>query len=439
MSFFLVIINLMHQFLSTSFKQISNMNRLPLSQLQKFFDKFSAIKLLVFFSIVPQLGYAAALPSATGSVSEHATLLLIIYVTIALVTSFLCSIAEAVLLSITPSYIESLKDRDESFAKRLYLLKVVNVDRSLAAILTLNTIAHTVGALGAGSQATAVFGSAWFGVFSGVMTILVLVLSEIIPKTIGAVYWQKLTLPTVWYVTSLVKLLFPIVWASEQITKIISRGGHSQAMSREEFLAMARAGEQTGEIGSNESRIIKNLMQLNSLSVTDVMTPATVISAMKEETELEEAFAIFEASPFSRWPIYSDDINNITGFVLRSEVFLSFTSQTNSATNDQQDQAKRLHIKQAKNVQELKRPIRRVMTHATVSNALEMFLREKLHIAIVTDEHGSTRGLVTLEDLIETLIGVEIIDEGDKVEDMRQLARKLWEDRAKALGVPEKH
>ncbi|MGH1470340.1 MAG: CNNM domain-containing protein [Cellvibrionaceae bacterium] len=381
---------------------------------------FSFIPALTFV-VIPSAAWAVGGPVSNVEPSDNAAFLLVFYVLLALLTSFLCSIAEAVLLSITPSYIETLKTKKPSLAKKLTALKLDNVDRSLAAILTLNTIAHTVGAIGAGAQATAVFGSAWFGVFSAVMTLMVLVLSEIIPKTIGAVYWQQLAKPTVWYVNALVKSLLPLVWLSEQLTKLIARDKPTHAMSREEFLAMAHAGKATGQIYDNESRIIKNLLQLNLLKVTDVMTPSTVIAALPEDTLVIDAVEQFRKQRFSRWPIYCNDLNDITGFILRSEILLSHAEKkSNTAT-----------------LKDLKRDILHVPTSATVEKLLEMFLRERLHIAVVTDEHGGTRGLITLEDLIETLIGVEIMDEVDTVEDMRAFASKQWQKRVKDLDVIE--
>lgn len=371
--------------------------------------------------IIPSTSWAVGGPVSAAEPSDNAAFLLFFYVLLALLTSFLCSIAEAVLLSITPSYIETLKTTKPALARKLKRLKIDNVDRSLAAILTLNTIAHTVGAIGAGSQATAVFGDAWFGVFSAVMTLMVLVLSEIIPKTIGAVYWQQLAKPTVWYVNALVKCLLPLVWLSEQLTKLIARDKPTHAMSREEFLAMALAGQATGEIYDNESRIIKNLLQLNLLKVTDVMTPSTVIAALHEDTLVADAVDQFRQQRFSRWPIYGKDLNDITGFILRSETLLSHAENKSPTAT----------------LKDLKRDILHVPTSATIEKLLEMFLKDRLHIAVVTDEHGGTRGLITLEDLIETLIGVEIMDEVDAVEDMRVLASKRWQKRAKDLDVVE--
>jgi CBS domain containing-hemolysin-like protein len=345
-------------------------------------------------------------------------LILITYVLLALLFSFLCSIAEAVLLSITPSYIEEQKEKNPKRAAMLKRLKQDNVDRSLAAILTLNTIAHTVGAIGAGAKATVVFGSAWFGVFSAVMTLMILFLSEIVPKTIGAIYWPRLVGPTVLFVRTLIVTLFPIVWISESMTKFISHGKNLHIFSRDEFVAMAKVGEQSGQIDDNEARIIKNLFRFGSLKVTDIMTPRTVIAALSEDQSVGDASEYVAKIPFSRIPIYKKDIDNLTGFVLRDDVLL----------RDNQERGNEL-------LKTLRREILIVPESVVLTGLLENFLKGRQHIAIVVDEYGGTTGLVTLEDLVETLMGLEIVDEMDTDVDMRVLARKKWEERARALGI----
>lgn len=382
-------------------------------------------KSYVFALAVPALILmATSVPAFGAEVSPDTPptahiIFLIMYVLLALVFSFLCSIAEAVLLSITPSYIESQKVHRPKRAALLKRLKHDNVDRSLAAILTLNTIAHTVGAIGAGAQASIVFGSTWFGLFSAVMTFMILFLSEIIPKTIGAVYWPHLVGFTTFFVHFLIIILYPIVWLSEKVTRIISRDNKLHIFSRDEFMAMVRVGAKTGGIHHTESRIIKNLLQLQSVMVSDVMTPSTVVSALPEDMTISKAMEQISKTQFSRLLLFKNVLNNITGFVLRDDVLLMKTH------NDDAPLAS------------LKRDIPVVPGTVSVSFLLERFLKERRHIALVVDEHGSMRGLVTLEDLIETLIGVEIMDEMDKVEDMRVFARKLWMDRAKALGMED--
>jgi CBS domain containing-hemolysin-like protein len=349
------------------------------------------------------------------------TVLLITYVVMALGFSFLCSVAEAVLLSITPSYIEEQKEKRPKHAALLKRLKQDNVDRSLAAILTLNTIAHTVGAIGAGSKAAAIFGSAWFGLFSAVMTLMILFLSEIIPKTIGAVYWSKLVGPTALFVRSLTVALYPIVWISESVTRFISSGKIIRVFSRDEFIAMSRVGEQIGQIHDNEARIIRNLFRFGSVKVTDIMTPRTVISALPEDLTVLGAWEYIVNTPFSRYPIYKKGIDDITGVVFRDDILLNKAQGQGDET-----------------LKSIKRDILIVPESVSLTVLLESFLRNRQHIAIIVNEYGGTSGLVTLEDLIETLIGMEIMDEMDSVVDMQALARKKWKDRAKVLGIEGK-
>ena len=345
-------------------------------------------------------------------------LLLILFVLIALVFSFLCSIAEAVLLSIPSSYVEGMKVKRPKFAKLLRELKQDSIDRSLAAILTLNTIAHTLGALGAGAKSTIVFGSAWFGVFSGVMTLLILFLSEILPKTIGAVYWSSLAGPTAFFVKALILLLYPVVWISEKFTKIISRGKVTHIFTRDEFIAMTSVGVKSGQIHIKESKIIQNLLRFESLRVVDIMTPRTVIEAIDQGIKISDSLKQIRQTPFSRLLIYNKDIDDITGFVLKGEVL---------AYNAQNLGDEKLEI--------LKRNILAVPHSVSLTYLVEHFLKDRQHIAIVINEYGSLDGLVTLEDLIETIMGIEIVDETDNAEDMRVLARKKWLERAKTMGI----
>ncbi len=360
-------------------------------------------------------------PNDTTKEMTTDALLLIAYVLLALFFSFLCSVAEAVLLSITPSYIEEQKEINPKRAALLKRLKQDNIDRSLAAILTLNTIAHTVGAIGAGAKAAVVFGSAWFGIFSAVMTLMILFLSEIIPKTLGALYWPKLTGPAAYFVQSLIVILYPIVWISEQMTKIIAHEKTVHVFSRNEFIAMSCVGEQTGQIHKNEARIIRNLFLFGSTNVTDIMTPRTVISALPDDITVMDASEYMAKTPFSRLPVYEENIDHVRGFVLRDEVLLT-KSQGHGGEM----------------LKSLMRKIMIVPESVSLTSLFETFLKDRHHIAVVVDEYGGTSGLVTLEDLVETLIGTEIMDEMDTVADMRAFARKKSADRLKAHGIDDK-
>lgn len=361
-------------------------------------------------------------------------LMLIAYILLALVFSFLCSIAEAVLLSITPSYIEGLKERHPKQAARLQKIKTDNVDRSLAAILTLNTIAHTVGAIGAGAKATVVFGNTWFGLFSVVMTLMILFLSEIVPKTIGAVYWSMLVGPTALFVNLLIFLLYPVVWISEKLTQFISQGADVNVFSRDELIAMASLGAESGQIRLKESKIITNLLRLESLKTWDIMTPRTVISALPETMKISDALQSVSNTPFSRIPLYTRNIDDITGFVLKDDVLIHATK--NCGPGDVDVKNKRSPASKV-SLLSLKRRILVVPESISLISLFEQCLKDRHHIAVVVNEHGTTEGLVTLEDLIETIIGMEIVDETDNVEDMRTLARKRWMKRAKQMGFTE--
>ncbi len=340
--------------------------------------------------------------------------LLIAYFLLALIFSFLCSIAEAVLLSITPSYIESLTETHPKRAKLLRRLKQDNVDQSLAAILTLNTIAHTVGALGAGAKATVVFGSAWLGLFSAVMTLMILFLSEIVPKTLGVIFWRGLAGPTALFVRALIVILYPLIRVSEVLTKLIARGRDIHPFSRHEFLATAAIGEEAGQIDEQESKILRNLFDLRSLKAKDVMTPRSVILAFSMDQTVDDV--IDSDPPFSRLPVHASDLDHPVGFALKHDVLLS------KATNNGQ--------------QKLKSFIRKIPSvpgEMGLPALMEFLLDQRQHIALVVNEYGSTQGLVTLEDVVETLLGTEIVDEMDTTEDMQTLARQQWAKRAETL------
>jgi CBS domain containing-hemolysin-like protein len=344
--------------------------------------------------------------------------LLVLYVVAALLFSFLCSVAEAALLSITPSYVAGLKLTNPKKAEVLRRLKEERLDQSLAAILTVNTIAHTAGAIGAGSKATAVFGSAWFGVFSAVMTLLILFLSEILPKTLGAVYWRQLAGVTAAYVNFLIKAMYPLILVSEKFTKLISGGKSYNNFSRDEFVAMAGIGQEQGHINDRESKIIRNLFLFKSVQASAIMTPRIVVSALQKNLTVSEALAAPDITAFSRMPIHASGLDSIAGFVLREDLLV--------AQNQGRGDVK---------ISEFRRDIMAVISSTPLSKLLETLLEQRQHIAVVVGEYGDTKGVVTLEDVVETLLGIEILDEGDKVEDMQQLARQMWAKRAARMGI----
>jgi len=350
---------------------------------------------------------------------EQALVLLILFVSLALVISFLCSVAEAVLLSITPTYIQIRQDRNPRWGNRLYELRIAKVDRSLAAILTMNTIAHTVGAIEAGVQSAIVFGSKWVGLFSAVMTLAILFFSEIIPKTLGTVYWTKLVGITTTYIRGLVFLLYPLVVASEGLTRLITRGRPIQHFSRDELIAMAGVGEETGGIEKHESHILQNLFRLQSLKVTDIMTPRTVMFVLPQDMTIIDAQGAVEDSPFSRIPIVEGSVDNVEGFVLKDEILAAGQNSGNKTLSD------------------LRRKLIAVPDSLLLPALLKLLLDDRHHLVLVVDEYGGTRGLVSLEDVMETLLGTEIVDELDNVTDMQALARRQGAKQIESLGLKD--
>ena len=343
--------------------------------------------------------------------------LLVFYALIALFFSFVCSIAEAVLLSVTPSYIVALEEAGKGSAGSLKRLKD-NVDRPLAAILSLNTIAHTVGAAGVGAEAANIWGSIAVGYASAVMTLLILIFSEIIPKTIGAVYWRPLSVPTARVVEALIWILFPLVWLSESITKLIGGDQRTELVTREELAATAAMSSETGGLDSGEHRILDNLLRLRSLTVEDVMTPRTVIFSFPETMTVGELLQQHKDLPVSRIPVYQTSIDEVTGFVLKTEILLAQARDKPETT-----------------LRSLRRAIKTIPPDASLSDALELLLNEREHLALVVDSYGGTDGLLTMEDLIETLLGIEIVDEADLTADMQRLARQQWEERMRSVGL----
>ncbi|MEM6474285.1 MAG: hemolysin family protein, partial [Planctomycetota bacterium] len=311
------------------------------------------------------------------------TLLLIVFMVSAIGFSFYCSVAEAVLLSISPSFIATLKETRPADADRLSSLKS-NIDRPLAAILSLNTIAHTVGAAGVGAQAAKIFGSQWLAVVGAVMTLLILVFSEIIPKTLGALYWRKLAAWIAKTVDWLIWLLYPLVWLSERLTKLLSGGKGHHELTREEFQAMAEVGAQAGVLAESESKLFRSMMHFPEISVSDIMTPRAVVVAYPKEKTVGEVLEEHPDVRLSRIPIYDEKLDRPRGFVLRTDLLLAAARGEHEKTVD-----------------ELKRDLMTIQAKASANVALDKLLNDRQHIALVIDEYGSAVGVVTLEDVIE--------------------------------------
>jgi CBS domain containing-hemolysin-like protein len=343
--------------------------------------------------------------------------LLIVYITIALLFSFLCSIFEAVLLSVTTAHISVLEQEDKSSGPLLRDLKG-DINKPLAAILTLNTIAHTVGAVGAGAQAMIVFGDAWVGLISAVLTLMILVFSEIIPKTLGATYWRGLAGVTAYSLKYLIKILYPFVWMSELLTKGLSHNSEIEGFSREEFAAMADLGEQEGQLEERESRILKNMFMLHETLVTDVMTPRPVVFSLPESLTVREYFEQHYDSRFSRIPVYAEDDEIFTGFVLKDDLLLAQAHQNTDNT-----------------LKSYRRDLNALSDKSPLSDAFDEVLHQRAHIMVIVDEYGGMEGIITMEDILETLLGLEIMDESDRAADMQEYARNMWKRRAQEMGI----
>ena len=354
--------------------------------------------------------------------------LLLIYASLSIFFSFLCSVLEAVLLSVTSTFISIKKQENKVYAKTLETLKK-DVDKPLIAILTLNTIAHTVGAILVGVQAETldykinILGFNIVGIVSALMTILILVVSEIIPKTIGATYWRKLANFTS---KTLVILMFPlkwtgILWLLQLTTKLIGgKNVHGSILSREDFHAMTDIAEEEGVFEENESAIIKNLLTFKEVQAKDIMTPRTVLITADSDTTIQTFFEEHPKLHFSRIPIYKETADSISGFILKSEALEAIIKGKGKET-----------------LETLKREILVTNRNLPIPDLFEKFVSEREQIALVVDEYGTTSGLVTMEDVIESLLALENMDESDNVADLQLMARKSWENRAKKMGLIE--
>ena len=338
---------------------------------------------------------------------------LFVYFFAALGISFLCSILEAALLSVTPSHLAKLEQDRPKVGDRLRALKS-NIDRPLAAILSLNTIANTAGAAGVGAQAQKLWGSQALAIASAVLTLSILIVSEIIPKTLGALHWRRLTGFIATLLPVLILLMVPFVWLSEAITRVLKRSRVQQTVSREEFAALARVGEQQGVFDESEMRILRNLFHFGSLRTRDIMTPRTVMFSLEENTTVGDAVAERGSMVFSRIPVWKETPDQVTGYVLKDQLLLR-------AARDEINAPLRTFA----------RPALMVPDTIPLPSLFEKLLDQREHIAIVVDEYGGVDGVVTMEDVLETLIGLEIVDEMDSAQDMRAMARAKWEARAK--------
>ena len=344
--------------------------------------------------------------------------LLITYVLIALGFSFLCSLLEATLLTITPTAVQTSKQKGAKWAAAMEVLKS-DIDRPLSAILTLNTVAHTMGAAGAGAQYAKLYGNGAEAAFAGILTLAILIFTEIIPKTLGARYTMFFAPGTAWFLPKLQIILFPLVWLCRQVTRLITFGkANEKPMHREELLAVAHLGEKEGALNSEEGAIVRNILQLGDVRVSDIMTPRPVIFMLPKSMTLSEFAEKIDGKPFSRIPVFGESRDDVNGFVLKSDGLQACLKDGLGS------------------LETLLRPLEAVSKQVGVDVLFRRFLAEGVHLLMVHDEYGTVVGLVTLEDVLETIVGVEIVDEQDKEADLQVLARKLWSERALKMGIP---
>ena len=355
--------------------------------------------------------------------------LLIGYFLLSIVFSFLCSISEAVLLSVTPSFIKRKEQEGSSSGKLLAELKQ-DIDKPLSAILTLNTIAHTVGAIGVGAEAGKLYGTqeldlfgfgvSYESIIAVIMTLGILFLSEIIPKTIGANNWQNLAGVTARSLKVLMLILKPFVWLSNQLTKLMKKDKKRSVFSKQDFAAMAEVVSESGDLNQDDYQLIKNVLQFDDLTAKDVMTPRTVMVMAEETEDLKSFYEKNKPFQFSRIPLYRESRDTVTGILLKDELLQHLVEGNGD------------------------KPLSSICRNAVFITA-DMSLRKVFdslkeaheHLALVIDEYGAMQGLVSLEDIFETLFGLEIMDETDQVSDLQAFARQKWEERARKMGLIE--
>ena len=343
--------------------------------------------------------------------------LLIVYFLLAVLVSFLCSLLEAILLSLTHAHIAVLIENGRASGKILERFKE-KIDHPLSAILTLNTVANTVGAAGVGAQAHVVFGGNMVAIASAVLTFTILVFSEIIPKTLGAVYWKQLSPAAAYAIRTLVFIVYPFVFLFEFIGRMISKSGPQFKVTREEMIVAAELGKAEGSLEDRERSVIKNLLGLRNIFVHQIMTPRSVLFALPKNMTVGDVLSKTPIIQFSRIPVYGENLDDIIGLVFRFQINRAFSQG---------------HAE--KTLAELSHPIKVVPESKSAADVLDEFIISREHLFLVVDEYGGTSGIITLEDAIETLLGVEIVDELDTVEDMQKYALERWRKRKKMQGL----
>lgn len=334
---------------------------------------------------------------------------LITYMLLALIVSSICSVLEATILSTPITFINTLEQQGAKGATRLKKLKT-DIDRPISAILIVNTIANTVGASLVGAEAAKLFQSTGVGVISGLFTFLILVFSEIIPKTIGSNYWRNLAVPASAVIQGMIYITYPIVWLVEKFTHLLTDDS-APSVSREEVVAMVSTGAEEGVLEKEENKMIQNLLKLDDVTAHEIMTPSSVVTMAESSQTIREFYNSDDFAKFSRIPLYEEENDDyITGYVLKQEILEKLAQD-------------KFNIK----LKDLARPILSFNEDESVSNIWEKLLEKKEHISVIIDEYGSMRGIVTMEDVIETMLGFEIVDEKDEVVDMQELAKEQWQ------------
>ena len=340
--------------------------------------------------------------------------LIYIIMVIAIALSALCSMLEATLLSTPLSFVTGLEEQGIKGAQRLKRLKQ-NPDRPISAILCLNTIANTVGASIVGSLVYEVYGDALVGIFSTIFTFAILIFSEIIPKTIGASYWRSLALTASAIINMMIFITFPLVWILEKLQRLISSKSNQVSVSREDISAMVSVATEEEVIETEEKKMIQNLLKLDEMTAHEIMTPSTVVEMAEGQMTIREFYD--SDLTHSRILVYDEDNDEyVIGYVLRQTVLEEMAEDKFSTT-----------------IREISRPILTFPENEPVGNFWEKFLEKKEHISVIIDEYGTFRGIVTMEDVIETMLGQEIVDETDEVVDMQEYAKEQWEKAQKDM------
>jgi len=339
--------------------------------------------------------------------------LLLLYFSLAIGVSFLCSILESVLLSVNMSYVSVLVKERPIIGKLLKSHKT-NINTSIASILILNTIANTLGAAAVGAQAESVFGSTAVFYVSIVLTFGILFLSEIIPKTIGTLYWKELAPAASYIIRVFIWITYPIILMTLFVTNRIAKGKNSiNALTKAELLASTLMSEDDGILGEKESDVIENILLLDEIKVKDILTPRSVVFALERTKSIKEVIENEDLFRFSRVPVYDESIDNITGVVMTKKLFKHALKDDN------------VHLKS------LEKEIFKINENVPISKALDLFIKKKEHMFLVVDSYDQTEGIITLEDCVETILGVEIMDESDNVEDMRAFAKQKMKKKRK--------